>query len=85
MTVLWVMGLIFEEFKELYRHGRERYFGQWWNFVALLMLLFFILAGGFWLLGSSALAVDHEWLSLNHIVKSITRDSAFRFMLISNR
>ena len=78
------MGLIFEEMKEFYRQGRERYMAQWWNFVTLVMLLFFILAGLFWLLGSSALAVDTS-NSLNYIVRSITRDNAFVFLLISNR
>ncbi|PFX26520.1 Short transient receptor potential channel 6 [Stylophora pistillata] len=57
LTAMWVLGLTFEEMKEFYRQGRERYFAQWWNIVTILMLLFFLLAGTFWLLGSSALLV----------------------------
>ena len=79
------MGLIFEEVKEFYRQGKERYFAQWWNYITIIMLVFFLLAGFFWLLGSSALAVDDKLNSLKYIVKSITRDSAFRYMLLSNR
>ena len=96
-----MIGLIFEELKEFHRQGRERYFAQWWNFVTIIMLLLFILAGLFWLLGSSALAVNEHihssedehthslgiehTHSLTRVVKSITRDSAFRFLLLSNR
>lgn len=82
---MWVVGLTFEEIKEFYRQGRERYLAQWWNFVTILMLLFFFLAGIFWLLGSSALLVKDENYSLRYIVRSVTRDSAFRFLLLSNR
>ncbi|KAJ7377795.1 hypothetical protein OS493_026362 [Desmophyllum pertusum] len=70
--------------KEFYRQGKERYFAQWWNFVTILMLVFFFLAGIFWLLGSSALLVNEHDNSLKYIVKSITRDSAFNFLLLSN-
>jgi len=84
LTGLWVLGLTFEEAKEFYRQGRERYFAQWWNFVTILMLLFFYLAGIFWLLGSSALSVDDDTYSLKYVVRNITRDSAFRFLLLSN-
>jgi len=80
-----VLGLTYEEAKEFYIQGRERYFAQWWNFVTILMLLFFYLAGIFWLLGSSALSVNEDSYSLIYFVRNIPRDSAFRFLLLSNR
>lgn len=85
LTAMWVLGLIFEEMKEFYRQGRERYFAQWWNIITILMLLFFLLAGLFWLLGSSALMVKDGNYSFKYLVRSISRDSAFRFLFISNR
>jgi len=85
LTGVYVVGLSFEEMKEFYRQGRERYFAQWWNFVTILMLFFFYLAGIFWFLGSSALSVDEDTYSMKYFVKNITRDSAFRFLLLSNR
>ncbi|CAH3114106.1 unnamed protein product [Porites lobata] len=45
---LWVVGMLFQEGKEAYRQGKERYLSQYWNLVTLIMLGLFVISGVLW-------------------------------------
>ncbi|XP_031558505.1 transient-receptor-potential-like protein [Actinia tenebrosa] len=85
-VTLWVIGLILEEIKELYRQGRQRYFSQWWNIVTIVMLVMFILAGLLWMIGYSAIT-EKDALSKPHlqaIFGRVSHKAAFQVLLLSS-
>ena len=43
--------MLFQEGKEAFRQGKERYLSQYWNLVTLFMLGLFVLSGFLWLAG----------------------------------
>ena len=49
--MLWIAGMLFQEAKEAYRQGKERYLSQYWNLLTLFMLGLFIASGVLWLCG----------------------------------
>ena len=40
--------MLFQEAKEAYRQGKERYLSQYWNLVTLIMLGLFVISGVLW-------------------------------------
>ena len=40
--------MLFQEGKEAYRQGKERYLSQYWNLVTLIMLGLFVISGVLW-------------------------------------
>ena len=43
--------MLFQEGKEAYRQGKERYLSQYWNLVTLIMLALFVVSGVLWFIG----------------------------------
>ena len=40
--------MLFQEAKEAYRQGKERYLSQYWNLITLIMLGLFVISGVLW-------------------------------------
>ena len=86
LITLWIAGLLFQEAKEAYRQGKERYFSQYWNFVTLFMLGMFVISGLFWLAGFF-LSVDGKGTSSIPVREAFgisAKESAYRLILLSN-
>ena len=78
--------MLFQESKELFRQGKERYFSQLWNIVSLAMLGLFVLAGAFWLTGY-VMIVSGEgvWvIPIRVVFGGSQQETAYRLILISN-
>ncbi|KAK2565951.1 Short transient receptor potential channel 5 [Acropora cervicornis] len=84
---LWIIGMLVQEAKELYRQGKERYKSQYWNLVTIVMLLLFVASGVLWLIGyfMNVGGQDSWKIPIEAVFsdKNAT-ESAYRFVLLSN-
>ena len=84
---LWIIGMLVQEAKELYRQGKERYKSQYWNLVTIIMLLLFVASGVLWLIGyfMNVGGQDSWKIPIEAVFsdKNAT-ESAYRFFLLSN-
>ena len=55
---VWTAGLLLQEFKEITRKGRERYFSNRWNIATLVMISLLVIGGILWLAGFLILRED---------------------------
>ena len=78
--------MLFQEIKESFRQGKERYLSQYWNLVTLLMLILFVLAGIIWIVGySMTVKEDGHWtIPVRRAFSKETREHGYRFLLLSN-
>ncbi|XP_020604076.1 short transient receptor potential channel 3-like [Orbicella faveolata] len=86
LIALWIAGLLFQEAKEAYRQGKERYFSQYWNVVTLFMLGMFVISGLLWLAGFF-LSVEGKGTSEIPVREAFgisAKESAYRLILLSN-
>ena len=44
IILAWVIGLLFQEVKDVSSQGFRRYAMQWWNFISLAMVLLFVIS-----------------------------------------
>ena len=77
---LWVVGMLFQEGKEAYRQGKERYLSQYWNLVTLIMLGLFVISGVLWFI--------EKLLVVSGVKEAASVSSAkaleYRLILLSN-
>ena len=77
---LWVVGMLFQEGKEAYRQGKERYLSQYWNLVTLIMLGLFVISGVLWFI--------EQLLVVSGVKEAASVSSAkaleYRLILLSN-
>ena len=78
--------MLFQEAKEAYRQGRERYFSQYWNLVTLFMLGLFVVSGALWLAGYfMSVAGKNTWaVPINEAFGTSATEVAYRMILLSN-
>lgn len=86
LITLWITGLLFQEAKEAYRQGKERYFSQYWNLVTLFMLGMFVISGLFWLAGYflSAEGKGTYAIPVREAFGIRANESGYRLILLSN-
>jgi len=86
LIMLWIAGMLFQEAKEAYRQGRERYFSQYWNLVTLFMLGLFVASGVLWLIGYfMTVAEKKTWIiPISEAFGNSSKVTAYRFILLSN-
>ena len=86
LIMLWIAGMLFQEAKEAYRQGRERYLSQYWNLVTLFMLGLFVASGVLWLAGYfMAVSGNKTWaIPVNKVFGTSTKEIAYRLILLSN-
>ncbi|XP_044175029.1 short transient receptor potential channel 5-like [Acropora millepora] len=83
LLTLWIIGMLVQEAKEVYRQGTERYKSQYWNLVTIFMLLLFAASGVFWLIGYFMNVVgQNSWRIPIEAV--FTDKNGYRFVLLSN-
>ena len=78
--------MLFQEAKEAYRQGKERYFSQYWNLVTLFMLGLFVVSGALWLVGYfMSVAGKSTWaVPINEEFGSSATEVPYRMILLSN-
>lgn len=80
LIMVWILGLIFQEFRELWVQGKRRYFTQWWNTITFIMVLLFTVSYIFRLV---AYGISGNWVVLDPI-KDLTPSVTFKVILLSN-
>ncbi|XP_044175127.1 short transient receptor potential channel 5-like [Acropora millepora] len=83
LLTLWIIGMLVQEAKEVYRQGTERYKSQYWNLVTISMLLLFAASGVFWLIGYFMNVVGQNSWKIP-IEAVFTDKNGYRFVLLSN-
>ena len=83
LLTLWIIGMLVQEAKEVYRQGTERYKSQYWNLVTIFMLLLFAASGVFWLIGYFMNVVGQNSWTIP-IEAVFTDKNGYRFVLLSN-
>ena len=78
--------MLFQEAKEAYRQGKERYVSQYWNLVTLFMLGLFVASGLLWLIGYFMTVTEkNTWIITPSEAFGISsKVTAYRFILLSN-
>ena len=78
--------MLFQEAKEAYRQGKERYFSQYWNLVTLFMLGLFVASGVLWLVGYFiTVAGKKTWaIPINQAFGTSATEVPYRLILLSN-
>lgn len=86
LIALWIVSLMVQEAKEIYRQGKERYFSQYWNFVTLFMLGMFVIFGLFWLVGFflSVEGKGTDAIPVREAFGKSAKEAAYRLILLSN-
>ena len=84
--MLWIAGMLFQEAKEAYRQGKERYLSQYWNLLTLFMLGLFIASGVLWLSGFFlTVSGKKTWVvSVSDVFGSSSQEITYRLILLSN-
>ena len=84
---VWIIGMLVQEGKEVYRQRTERYQSQSWNLATIFMLFLFVTSGVFWLIGYFTNVVGQKsWkISIEAVFSdNNATESAYRFVLLSN-
>ena len=86
LITLWIVGMLFQEAREAYRQGKDRFLTQYWNLVSILMLGLFVASGVLWLIGYSIIVAEkQEWtVPINKVFGTDSIVLAYRFVLLSN-
>ena len=84
--MLWIAGMLFQQAKEAYRQGKERYVSQYWNLLTLFMLGLFIASGVLWLSGFFlTVSGKKTWVvSVSDMFGTSSQEIAYRLILLSN-
>ena len=82
---LWVVGMLFQEGKEAYRQGKERYLSQYWNLVTLIMLGLFVISGVLWFIEQLIVVSGvKEAASVSSAFGASAKGLEYRLILLSN-
>ena len=73
--------MLFQEAKEAYRQGKERYLSQYWNLITLIMLGLFVISGVLWFI--ERLTSAKEGVK-GPAESSSARGLKYRLILLSN-
>ena len=78
--------MLFQEAKEAYRQGKERYVSQYWNLVTLFMLGLFIASGVLWLCGYFLTESGRKTgiVSVNDVFGTSSQEITRSLILLSN-
>ena len=68
--------MLFQEGKEAYRQGKERYLSQYWNLVTLIMLALFVVSGVLWFIG--------HLMIVSGVKEASAKKLDYRSILLSN-
>ena len=68
--------MLFQEAKEAYRQGKERYLSQYWNLVTLIMLALFVVSGVLWFIG--------HLMIVSGVKEASAKKLDYRSILLSN-
>ena len=68
--------MLYQEAKEAYRQGKERYLSQYWNLVTLMMLALFVVSGVLWFIG--------HLMIVSGVKEASAKKLDYRSILLSN-